>query len=132
MDKDGFKQNNDKWQGNYLNKLEDNLLQGSLQASRELLTEKGEFSTQAEIDADPQASTKRGFVSTSFLAAGRPPVWGTSAGVSAGNAKAADDRRAGRGSLGASAPNVRRAFPGGAGFSCHERGLWKGCTISLT
>lgn len=42
-------------------KLDDNLLQGSLQASRELLTEKGEFSTAEEAAADPEATTKRGY-----------------------------------------------------------------------
>ena len=40
--------------------LEDNDLYGSFQAMRELLTEKGEFATQADIDADPNASIKRG------------------------------------------------------------------------
>ena len=40
--------------------LQDNDLYGSFQAMRELLTEKGEFATQADIDADPNASIKRG------------------------------------------------------------------------
>lgn len=40
--------------------LEDNDLYGAFQAMRELLTEKGEFSTQDDIDADPDAATKRG------------------------------------------------------------------------
>lgn len=62
MDKDGFMQNGGKWANTYPTTLNDNLLQGSLQASRELLTEKGEFSTQAEIIADPEAATKRGYL----------------------------------------------------------------------
>ena len=40
--------------------LQDNDLYGSFQAMRELLTEKGEFATQADIDADPNAASKRG------------------------------------------------------------------------
>ncbi len=40
--------------------LHDNDLHGSLQATRELLTEKGEFSTQADVDMDPNATSKRG------------------------------------------------------------------------
>ena len=40
--------------------LHDNDLHGSLQASRELLTEKGEFSTQDDLDLDPNATSKRG------------------------------------------------------------------------
>lgn len=40
--------------------LDDNDLYGSLQATRELLTEKGEFSTPAEVDIDENAATKRG------------------------------------------------------------------------
>ncbi len=40
--------------------LEDNDLYGSFQAMRELLTEKGEFSTQEDMDADPNATIKRG------------------------------------------------------------------------
>lgn len=40
--------------------LHDNDLHGSLQATRELLTEKGEFSTQADLDLDPNATSKRG------------------------------------------------------------------------
>lgn len=41
-------------------RLEDNDLRGSFQAMRELLTEKGEFSTQADVALDPKAATKRG------------------------------------------------------------------------
>mgnify|MGYP001030975106 FL=1 len=41
--------------------LADNDLYGSFQAMRELLTEKGEFATQADVDADPNATIKRGF-----------------------------------------------------------------------
>lgn len=40
--------------------LHDNDLHGSLQAIRELLTEKGEFATQDDIDLDPSALIKRG------------------------------------------------------------------------
>lgn len=40
--------------------LQDNDLYGAFQAMRELLTEKGEFATQADIDADPNAAVKRG------------------------------------------------------------------------
>ncbi len=40
--------------------LHDNDLYGSLQATRELLTEKGEFSTQDDVDLDPNATSKRG------------------------------------------------------------------------
>ncbi|MDD3203554.1 MAG: flagellar basal body rod C-terminal domain-containing protein, partial [Pygmaiobacter massiliensis] len=40
--------------------LGDNDLYGSLQSLREILTEKGEYSTTAEIAADPNAATKRG------------------------------------------------------------------------
>lgn len=40
--------------------LEDNDLYGSFQAMRELLTEKGEFATQDDVDADPDATIKRG------------------------------------------------------------------------
>lgn len=40
--------------------LADNDLYGSLQSLREILTEKGEYSTTAEIAADPNAATKRG------------------------------------------------------------------------
>ncbi|MCI8856902.1 MAG: hypothetical protein HFH26_10225 [Clostridiaceae bacterium] len=40
--------------------LSDTDLYGGLQAEREMLTEKGEFSTSEDIQADPQASTKRG------------------------------------------------------------------------
>lgn len=40
--------------------LGDNDLYGSLQSTREILTEKGEFSTTAEISTDPDAATKRG------------------------------------------------------------------------
>ena len=40
--------------------LLDNDLYGSLQSIRELLTEEGEFSTQTDVDADPDAATKRG------------------------------------------------------------------------
>lgn len=36
------------------------VLQGSLQASREMLNGKGEFSSEADIKADPNATTKRG------------------------------------------------------------------------
>lgn len=41
-------------------KLADNDLYGSLQARRELLTEKGEFATQDDIDMDRNAASKRG------------------------------------------------------------------------
>ncbi len=40
--------------------LADNDLYGSFQAMRELLTEKGEFSTAADVAADPNAVSKRG------------------------------------------------------------------------
>lgn len=40
--------------------LGDTELYGSLQATRELLTESGEYSSDAEIAADPDATTKRG------------------------------------------------------------------------
>lgn len=40
--------------------LQDNDLYGSIQSIRELLTEKGEFSTDADVKADPDATTKRG------------------------------------------------------------------------
>ena len=40
--------------------LGDNDLYGSLQSIRELLTEEGEFSSQADVDNDPNAATKRG------------------------------------------------------------------------
>lgn len=40
--------------------LDDNDLYGSLQSTRELLTEKGEFACAAEIATDPKATTKRG------------------------------------------------------------------------
>lgn len=40
--------------------LSDTELKGSLQASRELLTEAGEFSTAAAVAGDPDATTKRG------------------------------------------------------------------------
>lgn len=43
-----------------LYRLGDVDLYGSLQASRELLTEKGEYTTTAELAADPKAATKRG------------------------------------------------------------------------
>ncbi len=36
------------------------LTSGSIQALREMLTRNGEFSTQAEVNSDPRASTKRG------------------------------------------------------------------------
>lgn len=36
------------------------VLQGSLQASRDMLNGKGEFSSEADIKADPNATTKRG------------------------------------------------------------------------
>ena len=42
--------------------LDDNDLYGSLQASRELLTEKGEFATQADVDIDENALSKRGIL----------------------------------------------------------------------
>ena len=41
-------------------KLLDNDLYGSLQSLRELLTEEGEFSTDADVAADPNAAVKRG------------------------------------------------------------------------
>lgn len=40
--------------------LGDTELYGAIQAGRELLTEKGEFASTAELAADPDASTKRG------------------------------------------------------------------------
>ena len=40
--------------------LSDNDLYGGLQASREMLTEKGEFSTEADTIRDPGATSKRG------------------------------------------------------------------------
>lgn len=40
--------------------LDDNDLYGSLQSTREMLTEKGEFSTTADIAIDENAATKRG------------------------------------------------------------------------
>lgn len=40
--------------------LSDNDLYGSIQSSREMLTEKGEYATAAELAADSNASTKRG------------------------------------------------------------------------
>jgi len=40
--------------------LADNDLHGAFQATRELLTEKGEFSTNADVVVDPNAATKRG------------------------------------------------------------------------
>lgn len=41
-------------------KLLDNDLYGSLQSLRELLTEEGEFATDADVAADPNAAVKRG------------------------------------------------------------------------
>lgn len=41
--------------------LHDNDLYGALQAKRELLTEEGEYSSQADIDRDPNATSKRGY-----------------------------------------------------------------------
>lgn len=41
-------------------KLKDTDLYGSLQASRELLTEKGEYATADDLRDDPKAATKRG------------------------------------------------------------------------
>lgn len=63
LDKDGYLPVGVKWDQDVKDwkVLDDNLLQGSLQASREMLTEKGEFSTQTEIDNDPDATTKRGY-----------------------------------------------------------------------
>lgn len=40
--------------------LLDNDLYGSIQSIREILTEEGEFSSQADVDADPNATIKRG------------------------------------------------------------------------
>ena len=40
--------------------LDDNDIHGSLQASRELLTEKGEFATEDDVAVDENATTKRG------------------------------------------------------------------------
>lgn len=42
--------------------LDDNDLHGALQATRELLTEKGEFSTAADVALDENATTKRGIL----------------------------------------------------------------------
>lgn len=42
--------------------LDDNDLYGSLQATRELLTEKGEFSTAADVAVDENATVKRGIL----------------------------------------------------------------------
>ncbi|MDE6281181.1 MAG: flagellar basal body protein [Oscillospiraceae bacterium] len=42
--------------------LDDNDLYGSLQATRELLTEKGEFATAADVALDENAATKRGIL----------------------------------------------------------------------
>ena len=42
--------------------LDDNDLNGSLQATRELLTEKGEFATAADVALDENATTKRGIL----------------------------------------------------------------------
>ena len=41
-------------------KLGDNDLYGSIQSLREILTEKGEYATQADVDNDPDAAIKRG------------------------------------------------------------------------
>lgn len=41
-------------------KLGDNDLYGSLQSLREILTEKGEYATDADVDNDPDAAVKRG------------------------------------------------------------------------
>ncbi len=41
-------------------KIGDNFMYGSLQAAREMLTESGEYSTQADLKIDPDCGTKRG------------------------------------------------------------------------
>lgn len=56
-DLDGNKKNDNDWDPM---ELEDTALYGSLQSLRELLTEKGEFSTDADVAADPDAAIKRG------------------------------------------------------------------------
>ena len=56
-DTDGRKKNDGDWDPM---ELEDNDLYGSLQSFREMLTEKGEYATDADLAVDPDAAVKRG------------------------------------------------------------------------
>lgn len=56
-DLDGNKKNAGDWDPQ---ELGDNDLYGSIQSLREILTEKGEYATQDDVDNDPDAAIKRG------------------------------------------------------------------------
>ncbi|MGI5962408.1 MAG: flagellar hook-associated protein FlgK [Lawsonibacter sp.] len=56
-DLDGKKKNDQDWDPM---QLQDNDLYGSLQSLREMLTEKGEYATQGDVDKDSDALIKRG------------------------------------------------------------------------
>lgn len=56
-DLDGNKKNAGDWDPQ---ELGDNDLYGSIQSLREILTEKGEYATQDDVDNDPDAAVKRG------------------------------------------------------------------------
>ena len=60
VDSKGRQTPNAELRQKYPVELADNDLHGGLQAIRELLTEKGEFSTQSDVDGDINATTKRG------------------------------------------------------------------------